>query len=160
MNLNNSEKSLYVLHNHDLNKVEAISFSYDVLIKFISYSPNKSKKCIVKEIVKKKQIDEFISTYQEDMLVEYNGIVIKESDYSVIDKMVMDEKVNIFNTLQGMLRIYEWDLKPKEKEKINHAILVLYKYLLNEVKMLDKSKIKALSTKREFVDILKEIEFH
>lgn len=160
MNLNNSEKSLYVIIDYSTNEVIAISFSYDVLIKYISYSPGKCKKWVVQERVKKKQIEEFISRYQDEMLIDYNGIIIKECDYSIIDTMVKDEKVNIFTTLQGMLRIYDWDMKPKEKEKINDAILVLYKYLLNEMKMIDKSKIKALCSDREFMRVMKEIEKH
>lgn len=156
MELKNSGK--YALVNTKKKEIVAISDDYQILIKFMSRHRYICQDSVVREI-KKKVFDEMLIRYDGMYLVEVDDIVIRQQDMGIFIKLKDEETISIANTIRGIERIIDWNsLKPKEKDKLEDTLSILYKYFDMEKKLLKKSGISDMCSDVYYLDNLRDME--
>lgn len=156
MELKNSGK--YALVNTKKKEIVAISDDYQILVKFMSRHRYICQDSVVREL-KKKVFDEMLIRYEGMYLVEFDDIVIRQQDMGIFIRMKDEETMSIANTIRGIERIVDWNsLKSKEKDKLEDALSVLYKYFDTEKKLLKKSGITDMCSDIYYLDNLRDME--
>ena len=156
MELKNNGK--YVLFNIVKKEIVAICDEYPLLVKFMSHHRYICEDSVVRE-VKKKVFDEMLIKYDDLYLVEIDNIVVRQQDVGLFLRLKDEETASIGNSIRGIERMLEWNsLKKKERNKLQEALTVLYKYLDVEKKLLNKSGIVEICSDIYYLDNLREIE--
>lgn len=152
-----TEKGFYLLINTKRTEIVTLSDDYELLIEFMTNHAYICKQCVVRQ-VKKKEFEEALFRYEDYYLCNVDGIAIRQKDVSTFLRLKDEESVSIINTVLGLTRLTGWDnLKKKEKETINDAIKVIYKYMDDEKKMLKKSGIKDMCSDINYLEQLQEL---
>lgn len=152
------EDGRYALVNTFKREVIAISDDYQLLVKFMSYHRFICKQSVVRE-VKKKVFDQMLIRFEGLYLLEIDGVVVRQQDADLFIKLKKEEQTSLGLTIKGLQRIVDWgSLKKKEKDKLESALKVLYKYIDDEDKLLEKSGLVDLCSDIYYLDNLQEME--
>lgn len=154
-----TNKGFYLLINAKKNEVVTLSDEYDLLVQFITNHPHICKSCVVRQI-KKKEFEMSLKSFEDVYLCEMDGIAIRQKDIGTFSRLKDEESASLIGTVLGLKRIVEWgSLKKKEKEAIQSAIGIIFKYLDDDDKMLKKSGIKEMCSDIEYLEGLQDLRY-
>lgn len=152
------EDGKYALVNNKKKEIVAISDNYEILVTFMSNHRYICEDSVVREL-KKRVFDEMLIRYEGLYLIEVDGIIIRQQDAGIFFKLKEEEQTSLGLTIKGLERLIDWDtLKLKERNKLESALHVLYKYLDVEKKLLKKSGISEMCSDIYYLDNLRDME--
>lgn len=154
-----TDKGFYLLINTKKTEIVTLSDDYELLIEFMMNHEYICRNSVVRQ-VKRKEFEEALQQYEDFYLCNVDGIPIRQKDIGTFLRLRDEETSGLINTALGLKRIVDWgSLKKKERETLNNAIKVLFKYLDDDDKMLKKSGIKAMSSDIEYLEGLQQLQY-
>lgn len=154
-----TDKGYYLLINSKKSEVITLSDDYELLIQFMMNHEYICHSCVVRQ-VKRKEFEEALRLYEDVYLCNVDGIAIRQKDIGTFLRLRDEESANLINTVLGIKRIVDWgSIKKKEKETLNNAIKVLFKYIDDDDKMLKKSGIKSMCSDIEYLEELQQLQY-
>jgi len=120
--------TLYAIYDND--EIIAIS-EYEIYITeflLLIKTPNKKSYSIM-TIDSENKYNKFLSKYNDLLLQEYEGIVIREKEYYIFKNIIDESYHEINNTIDTLYDInIGCIMSPKDHDKLNDAINVLLKH--------------------------------
>ena len=154
-----TDKGYYLLINTKKTEIVTLSDDYELLIQFMMNHEYICRNSVVRQ-VKRKEFEESLQQYEDFYLCDVEGIAIRQKDVGTFLRLRDEETASLINTALGIQRVVGWgSLKKKERETLNNAIKVLFKYMDDDEKMLRKSGIKSMSSDIEYLEGLQQLQY-